>query len=112
MGVVGGWPLLEATEGGSDHSRRAVRASGALLRAWLAHQVPLWDSESSTPWDEGTGIQGPSPLQLCPAPLCRHGCRGGSEGVVQGMIGAQESLEMWPALVPAGLGSQALSEGG
>ena len=32
--------------------------------------------------------------------------------MVLGMIGAQESLETWPALVPAGLGSQALSEGG
>ena len=80
MGVAGGWPPLEATKRGSDNSRRALGASEALLRAWLAHQVPWWDSESNTPWDEGTGIQGLRPPQLCPAPCADMGVGVGVRG--------------------------------
>ena len=114
-------PLREAviSWGHEGDGWRAVRASAVLLRAWLTHRVPWWDSESSTPRDGGAGGRagGPSPPHLCPAPLCRQslshwGGGPGCDGLGRSRLSAQESLETWPALTPAGPGPQARSEGG
>ena len=121
MGVL----CLKATERGCDQlgDTRAFGgglgrgASGPLLVRHLVIQskVPLW-ADGPVAWQVGRMDQ-PSLTHLCWVPLCRAVCparASGPEcnGLGRSGTGAQEPLETWSALTPAGPGRQACPEGG